>query len=76
MPHEDKWGKIPYATWDTGCPIVVGALAAFEGVIDSHYEAGDHIVVFGKVERFGVNPGVRPLIFFRGEYGKLHLDPP
>ena len=75
VAHEDKWGPIPYATWDSGCPIVVGALAAFEGIIESHVEVADHIVLFGRVDRFGVSHSVRPLIFFRGQFGQLQLDP-
>lgn len=75
-PRANKWDTIAYATWDSGCPIIDDALAAFEGQICSHYEAGDHVVVFGQVSRMAITPDVTPLVFFCGKYTALHCAEP
>ena len=70
-PQNNKWGSVSHVTWDHGCPIVAGCLAAFEGLIHSRVEVGDHWVLFGNVQRMAVNSGLDPLLFFRGRYRSL-----
>ena len=40
-----------WETWDTGAPILSGALASFECATDQIVEAGDHLVFIGRVTR-------------------------
>ncbi len=66
---DDKWTGIPYDIWDTGAPVVPGALASFEGEVTANYDGGDHIIHMGEVRRLLVNEsGVEPLLYFKGRY--------
>lgn len=59
--HEDK----------TGAPILEDILAFLECKVVERFDGGDHGVIVGEVENFGVNEGRGPLLFYRGRYGLL-----
>lgn len=66
---DDKWTGIPYDVWDTGAPVVPGALASFEGEVTANHDGGDHIIHVGHVRRMRVNESdVEPLLYFKGRY--------
>jgi flavin reductase (DIM6/NTAB) family NADH-FMN oxidoreductase RutF len=67
----EKWVGVEYETWDTGAPILAGAIAAFECEIHSMYDGGDHIIFVGRVLRLRADPQRRPLLYFRGKYGRM-----
>jgi len=73
-PKSDKWADVPHHSGETRCPIVVGAIASFEGRVQAQYEAGDHVVVSGLVHRFEMDAKEEPLVFLRGGYGSVQLD--
>jgi flavin reductase (DIM6/NTAB) family NADH-FMN oxidoreductase RutF len=69
---DNKWDTVPFDTWDTGAPIVRGALASLEGVVRSNHDGGDHWIVIGEVRRLGfAGPETEPLLYFRGKYATL-----
>jgi flavin reductase (DIM6/NTAB) family NADH-FMN oxidoreductase RutF len=70
-PHADKWASVDSISWETGCPIVADAIAAFEGHVHSQCEAGDHVVIFGHVDRFDIDRSQDPLVFVRGAYASV-----
>ncbi len=71
-PHPDKWDGIAYDVWETGAPILPGCLVNLECTLDALHDAGDHIIVIGKVVKLAMGPaGSRPLLYFRGSYGKI-----
>ncbi|MGE0272585.1 MAG: flavin reductase family protein [Alphaproteobacteria bacterium] len=70
-PHPDKWNNIAYTTWETGCPILIGALASFECHTRERYDGGDHVIFVGEVQHMATDPSKKPLLYFRGAYGKL-----
>jgi flavin reductase (DIM6/NTAB) family NADH-FMN oxidoreductase RutF len=53
-----------------GLPLLEGALAQIECKVVEARPGGDHLVVVGEVESTAVTDG-RPLLYFRGAYGKL-----
>ena len=65
--------------WPTGPdepPIVVGAMAALRCDVERQYEAGDHVLVLGRVtELYGSAGREEPLVFFRGHYRRLRSVP-
>ncbi len=67
----DKWTDVEYETWETGSPILKGAIAAFDCEVHSMYDGGDHIIFIGKVLRMRADPDRRPLLYFRGKYGRM-----
>lgn len=75
-----RWGA-PYdftvATWETavtGSPLLAGAVARFDCVLDAMHEAGTHRIFLGRVVSSSVNPGT-PLVYARRGYGELLAFP-
>ena len=67
----NKWDGVPYETWDTGCPILSGALANFECETASMHDGGDHVIFVGRVLRLKASEDGKPLIYFRGCYRQI-----
>jgi len=68
---DDKWSGIDYEVWDTGCPIVPGAIAVFECEYRYTHDGGDHVIFVGEVLRLKCDMHARPLLFYRGGYAQL-----
>jgi flavin reductase (DIM6/NTAB) family NADH-FMN oxidoreductase RutF len=71
---DKSFGDIPYETWETGAPIIPGALSAFDCRLEERIEGGDHIIFICRVLRTGVGPAGPPLLFHRSAY--VRLEPP
>lgn len=54
-----------------GCPALEKALAHFECDVYARHEAGDHIIMIGRVTHFEFAEDGRPLLFHRGSYQGL-----
>ena len=67
---DDKWKDIPHETWDTGVPVVPGAIANFEGEVVANHDGGDHVIVVGRVTRLRAptEGAPAPLLYFKGKY--------
>jgi flavin reductase (DIM6/NTAB) family NADH-FMN oxidoreductase RutF len=70
-PGDKSFGDIPFDLWETGAPILPGALAAFDCRIDQRIDAGDHILFICRVVRTEVVSEAAPLLFHRSGYVKL-----
>ncbi|MFC9296713.1 flavin reductase family protein [Streptomyces sp. NPDC057011] len=56
----------------SGAPLLTGALATLECRTENRVEAGDHILVIGRVLTAAQpDPDARPLTYFRGRYRHL-----
>ncbi|MEO7836292.1 MAG: flavin reductase family protein, partial [Acidimicrobiales bacterium] len=56
----------------TGCPVLAGVLAWVDCRVHSVHEAGDHLIVVGRVVGLGTDEeGRTPLLFYRGGYGRF-----
>jgi len=69
-------GLQPTFIWHGETPLLADALAyVVARVIDAH-PAGDHTLFIGQVEHLHYRDG-RPLLFYRGQYGRLatHTQP-
>ena len=64
----DRWQGVDHSEGASGVPIIAGAVAVFECASRSRYEAGDHVIFVGEVERCTARPGAQPLIFHGGRY--------
>ncbi len=51
-----------------GMPIIDGALATFECTLETTHDAGDHVIVVGRVTK-AHHKGGAPLVFHGGKYG-------
>ncbi len=63
-------GLQPHFVWHAGTPLIAEALAHVVARIVEAHPAGDHTLFIGLVEYLAYRDG-RPLLFYRGQYGKL-----
>jgi flavin reductase (DIM6/NTAB) family NADH-FMN oxidoreductase RutF len=68
-----KWQGAPHRIGTIACPIIHPNLAAFECEVHARYDGGDHVLLLGRVlaVEASSDPGVRPLLYFRGRYREL-----
>ncbi|MBL4720314.1 MAG: flavin reductase family protein [Alphaproteobacteria bacterium] len=62
---------IDYETWDTGAPILSGCLANFECTTENIHDAGDHVIMVGRVNRMRAEGEGKPLIFHAGKFHQI-----
>jgi flavin reductase (DIM6/NTAB) family NADH-FMN oxidoreductase RutF len=67
----DKFAGVSWHESANGSPILDGCLAWIDCVIETEHEGGDHSIVVGRVLELDVERDGRPLLFFRGGYGRL-----
>lgn len=67
----DKFRGVGWRPAESGAPIVSGALAWIDCTVEDEHVAGDHIIVVGRVGELGVEQEGRPLVFYRGGYGRF-----
>jgi 3-hydroxy-9,10-secoandrosta-1,3,5(10)-triene-9,17-dione monooxygenase reductase component len=65
--REIGWTPAP----GTGSPVLTGALAWIDCRLEDEHDAGDHVIAVGRVLDMGVPAESRPLLFYRGGYGRF-----
>jgi flavin reductase (DIM6/NTAB) family NADH-FMN oxidoreductase RutF len=68
---EDKFAGVGYRPGHTGAPILNGVLGWIDCRMESVTEGGDHVIVVGRVLDLEVAHEGKPLVFFRGGYGRF-----
>lgn len=63
------WHSAP----STGAPILGGVLAWIDCTIEAEHEGGDHLLVVGRVHGLEIVHEGKPLLFFRGGYGRFEV---
>lgn len=66
-----KFRGIGWRPGPSGSPVIEHALAWIDCHIESEHEAGDHVIVVGRVLELEVAADGEPLLFYRGGYGRL-----
>ena len=66
----DKFAGVGWTPSAGGAPLLEGALAWLEVVVDQVHDAGDHSVVIARVLDLVLHDG-EPLLFYRGGYGAI-----
>jgi 3-hydroxy-9,10-secoandrosta-1,3,5(10)-triene-9,17-dione monooxygenase reductase component len=72
MPGADRFGCIAWTTGASGSPLLDGVMASIDCRIEAEHDAGDHVIVVGGVLELSLPSAGRPLLFYRGGYGRLH----
>ena len=67
----DKFTGVGWHPAANGAPILDGALAWIECSFVRAHEAGDHELVVGRVQDMGVDHRGRPLVYYRGGFGRF-----
>lgn len=66
-PVEDRFAKIDWANGPAGSPVIAGVSAWFDCTMHQTVDAGDHVILIGRVEAFDSTP--QPgLGYARGAY--------
>ncbi|MDP3749998.1 MAG: alpha/beta fold hydrolase [Phenylobacterium sp.] len=73
-PQESRFASVKWEMGKLDVPVIVGSLATFECETESVHEAGDHVVMIGRVKSAIFEPRRDPLLFFRGRYRRLHFS--
>ena len=63
----DKFAGVAVVEGLGGLPLIEGAVARFQCRSVERFNAGDHLILIGKVERYDADGG-EPLIFHSGHY--------
>ena len=71
---EDKFADLDWHTATTGSPIIDGVVAWFDCIHFQQVDAGDHIILIGRVMEYSYNTH-SPLGFCRGAYVSYGLTP-
>jgi flavin reductase (DIM6/NTAB) family NADH-FMN oxidoreductase RutF len=64
----DKFAGMAWVSGITGSPLFPDSAAWLDCGLHNRVEAGDHLIVIGRVLSFGHSPATRPLGYHRGSY--------
>ncbi|ARU01301.1 flavin reductase family protein [Yoonia vestfoldensis] len=67
--------NVPTHLSHCGMPIIAGALATFECNLETSHDAGDHLIIIGRVTKAHHTQG-QPLTFHGGQYGTFAAQHP
>jgi 3-hydroxy-9,10-secoandrosta-1,3,5(10)-triene-9,17-dione monooxygenase reductase component len=69
----DRFAHVSYTIGRSGSPILRDALAFVDCETIAEHDAGDHLIVVGKVLELGYQSEGKPLLFYRGGYGRFEI---
>jgi 3-hydroxy-9,10-secoandrosta-1,3,5(10)-triene-9,17-dione monooxygenase reductase component len=69
----DRFRHLEFTAGRTGAPILEDALAFVDCETLDEHDAGDHVIVVGRVLELGYSSESKPLLFYRGGYGRFDV---
>jgi flavin reductase (DIM6/NTAB) family NADH-FMN oxidoreductase RutF/pimeloyl-ACP methyl ester carboxylesterase len=69
----DRFAETEWEVWDHQVPIILDAAANVECTIDEILDGGDHVIVIGLVKRVHFDASRDPLLYFQGQYRRIHM---
>jgi 3-hydroxy-9,10-secoandrosta-1,3,5(10)-triene-9,17-dione monooxygenase reductase component len=67
----DRFAQVDWHRSVAGSPVLHDVHAYIDCDMWAEHEAGDHVIVVGRVLELGVSADAGPLLFYRGAYGRL-----
>jgi flavin reductase (DIM6/NTAB) family NADH-FMN oxidoreductase RutF len=67
----DRWEGLAWETWETGAPILAGCLASMDCATEAVHDAGDHVIMVGRVRRLASVAEGKPLLYYKGDYAGI-----
>jgi len=67
----DKFAGLAWRPAASGSPILTGAVAWIDCDLEAVHDAGDHLIVIGRVTDLDIERPTLPLLFFQGGYGRF-----
>ena len=68
---EDKFQSISHRLSDSGLPVLDDIVAWIDCHLESVHDAGDRLLVLGRVKALAAEYETAPLLFLRGGYGRF-----
>jgi (E)-2-((N-methylformamido)methylene)succinate hydrolase len=69
----DKFSEVTYTQSGNGSPLITGAVASFDCALHDVVDAGDHVILIGRVVSYSYT-NLSPLGYARGGYFTLGLE--
>jgi len=70
--EDSKWfDELGCSEGTQGAPLIPGCLAHIECSLTTTHDAGDHTILIAEVQHAFIAMEDRPLLFFRGKYGRM-----
>ncbi len=69
----DRFSAVTHHRAVTGAPVLADALAYIDCETEAEHDAGDHVIVVGRVVELGYATEGKPLLFYRGGYGRYEI---
>lgn len=70
-PGASRFESVGWRPSPAGSPLIDGALAWIDATVEAEHDAGDHVLVIGRVLDLAVAREGSPLVFYRGGYGRF-----
>jgi 3-hydroxy-9,10-secoandrosta-1,3,5(10)-triene-9,17-dione monooxygenase reductase component len=67
----DKFRGVGWRPGETGSPVLQDVLAHVDCRIEGRHDGGDHLIIVGRVVELDASPRGRPLLAYRGGYGRF-----
>jgi 3-hydroxy-9,10-secoandrosta-1,3,5(10)-triene-9,17-dione monooxygenase reductase component len=67
----DKFRGVGWRPAESGSPVIRDSLAWVDCRIETIHDAGDHLIVVGAVLELAADRITKPLLFYRGGYGRF-----
>ncbi|HUY07364.1 MAG TPA: flavin reductase family protein [Acidimicrobiales bacterium] len=64
----DRFANVPFTRSPLGSPVLEGVVAWIDCSIEQEHQAGDHLIVVGRVRALNVEFHRLPLLYFRGQF--------
>jgi 3-hydroxy-9,10-secoandrosta-1,3,5(10)-triene-9,17-dione monooxygenase reductase component len=69
----DRFANLAFTRGRSGSPILRDALAFVDCKTVAEHDGGDHTIVVGEVLELGYQSEGKPLLFYRGGYGRFEI---
>lgn len=70
-PGEDRFAQVAWHLSPNGSPLLDAVHAFLDCETHAVHDAGDHMIVVGRVLDLGLDADAGPLLYYRGQYGRL-----
>lgn len=70
----DKFEQVDWSAGTAGMPVLEGTLASIVCARDKAVDAGDHVILLGRVIDHQIGDSARPLGFFKGSYFSVGVE--
>lgn len=71
-PQSERWHGVAYTpSQHSGAPLLAGALAHIECVLEAVHDGGDHRIIVGRVLGLAAHGEAQPLLYWHSSYRKL-----